>query len=171
MACNVYGACPMTGRDRKQQVMRAKYIKAMFAQKGLNLISPVLEENVPAIKGPLIQESATQLEQYWKRDKEIIAYEAHVVFVDGADEGSVGVGREYAFSRYTLWKPTVLLWNKPRGVTVAQFEDDFVVSDPLDAAILIKELWGTWEKRMWWRFKLLVRTLPVFLYRQIAQFR
>lgn len=171
MNCKVYVCCTMTGRDRKEQVMRAQYVKAIFAQYGIEAIHPVLEERVPAVHGPLIQESVSQLEQFWRRDKEIIAYEAHAVFVDGADEGSVGVGREYAFSRYNLWKPTVLLWNKNRGVTVAQFEDDFIVADAISAAILIRAEWGTWEKRMWWRLKLLVRTLPTFIYRQLMQLR
>ena len=167
----VYQATKMSGRDRHEQVSRARHIVDVFALYGVKVISPVLEENVPDEPGPLVETNYARLKKNWARDKEIIAYEAHVTLMDGGDEGSVGMGREYGLNRYGLWKPTITLWNKDRGLTVAEFEDDKIFVDEYAAAYYIADTFGTRWKRWKWRVAMLIRSLPTFLKRQIYAFR
>src|SRR5260221_6068110 len=84
----VYVATKMTGRDRKEQIKRAKLVKVVFEQYGIQVISPVIEEKVSNEEGPLVQTSIKQLHDFWKQDKRIICYQAHVVFFDEAERKS-----------------------------------------------------------------------------------
>lgn len=170
MSCKVYGACKMSGRDRPEMIARAKLAIAIFAQYGLELISPVIEEGVKNEEGPLEQTSDEQLKKFWHRDKEIIAYETNVVLLDEAFRKSIGMERELGFNRYGLWKPTVTLL-PDSAYSVASIEDDYVVKDLHEAAALIRDNWGTWPKRVVWRLKMLNRTLPKWIYRQIMAFK
>ncbi len=170
MACTVYLATKMTNKDRHEQVARAKYVCAILRQYGLNPISPVLAENVEDKPGPLINDNRDRLRGFWARDKEIIRYEAHVVLIDGAHEKSFGVEREYMLNRGVLWKPTVLLM-PPTGLTVVDFEDDYVAHDVHIAGEFIRKKWGTQRKRIMWRINMLARTLPRWILGQIYAFR
>lgn len=172
MSCSVYIATPMTGRSRQEQISRALYLCSVLTQYGLKGISPVIEEGVENKPGVLLQNSEERLKGFWNRDKDIMSYRARVTLIDGGDEGSVGVGREHGFNRYCLWKPTVVIWKKDRGITVAKFEDDALfVNDEHEAAIFIQRNWGTWNKYVIWRIKMLTRTLPKWLWRQIYAFK
>lgn len=170
MSCKVYIACKMTGRDKAEMVTRAKFVRDVFSFYGLEAISPVLEEGVQNEKGALTPNSTEELKGHWKRDKDIIAYRAHVVFCDEAERKSLGVEREYGFNRYALWKPTVTLL-PTSGPNIAWFEDDYVADSLHEAAALIRHKWGTWPKRFIWRLNMLKKTLPKWLGRQLYGFR
>lgn len=160
-----YVATKMTNRDKREQVQRAKYVCAILRQFGVNPISPVLAENVEDKPGALINDNYDRLAGFWKRDKEIIRYEAQVVLIDGAHDKSFGVEREYALNRHCLWKPTVLLMPDV-GLTVATMEDDYIAHDIHEAGKYIRDNWGTWFKRAKWRVRMLIRTLPKFIISQ-----
>jgi hypothetical protein len=159
MGLKAYVACRMTGRDRKEQVARARYVCAVLRQYGITPISPVLEEKVVEAPGPLVNDDKERLGGFWSRDKYIIRRIAHVVLIDGANEKSFGVEREYMLNRGVLWKPTVLLMPKI-GLTVVDFEDDYVTDSVHEAGRYIREQWGTWPKRALWRTKMLLRSMP-----------
>lgn len=161
----------MTGRCRKEQVERAEDVCDTLAAYGLTAISPVISEGVQPIPGELIPASREELRGNWTRDKHLISRVAHVVLLDGADEGSVGMNREYGYNRYSLWKPTVVLWTSPRGYTVADFEDDMVAYSITEAAIFIQKNFGTRRKRWVWRIKMLARCLPKWIINQIYAWR
>jgi|GEM_PF-3353210 len=169
--CIVYVACRMTGRCRAEQVERAKWAIDYLAEFGLTGISPVISEGVPAIKGELHPASKEELLGNWTRDKILISRVAHVVLLDGADEGSVGMAREHGYNRYSLWKPTVVIWNQQRGHTVADFEDDLVAYNFLEAANFILKNFGTRRKRIAWRIRMLARCLPKWIINQIYAWR
>lgn len=169
--CRVYVACRMTGRDRTEQIERANYVRAIFALAGIEAISPVISEGVQPEPGVLLPTSREELLGNWTRDKVLIMREAHVVLLDGADDGSVGMAREYAYNRYCLWKPTVILWHKPRGLTVAEFEDDAITTSVLDAALFIRKNYGTRCKRWRWRVRMLTRSIPKWLLGQLYAWR
>jgi hypothetical protein len=156
---SVYVACQMTGRDRHEQVKRAKHVKSVLEQYGIKVISPVLEESVEDVPGPLVNDSESRLKGFWSRDKYVIRRIAHVVLVDGAQDKSYGVEREYGLSRWNLWKPTVLLCPK-MGLTVAQFEDDMMTDNLHIAGMFIRARFGTRWKRIKWRLAMLKRCLP-----------
>ena len=166
----VYVACRMTGRDRLEMVKRAKYVSHVLAEYGLRAISPVIEESVPALPGALVNDSKERLKGFWDRDKYIIRHIAHVTLIDGAEAKSWGVEREYALSRFCLWKPTVLI-TPNRALSVADFEDDFITADIHEAAEVIRTRFGTRFKRIMWRLQMLRKTLPYWLYCQVLAFR
>ena len=170
MSCRIYVACQMSGRDKAEMVSRAKYVCSILRQYGLDPISPVIAEGVANEKGPLTQTSEAQLQYFWKRDKEIITEQAHVVLVDEAFRKSHGVERELGLARYCLWIPLVIV-APGLGISIPRLEDDIVAEDVHEAGRLIRDKFGTWPKRVLWRLKLLNRTLPLFIYRQILAFR
>lgn len=171
MNCKIYVATKMSGRDRQEMVTRANEVCAVLRGWGLTPISPVLEEGVANTPGLLLQTSNEQLKGYWKRDKDIIAYEAHVILIDEGQRKSLGVEREYGYARYCLWKPTLTILPPDQGPNIACFEDDTVVQTVDAAASVIAHNWGTRWLRCKWRFRMLLRTLPLWIYRQLMQWR
>lgn len=162
----VYISCRMTGRDKAEQVRRAKYVCSILRQYGIDPISPVLAENVENKPGPLINDNYERLKGFWARDKQILRYESHVMLFDQAQDKSFGCERELGLQRYCLWKPIVLLM-PDMGLTVASIEDDAIVHNVHDAGRIIRERWGTWDKRVMWRIKMLYRTLPTWIKGQV----
>lgn len=170
MACIVYIATRMTGRDRPEMVRRAKYVSSILRQYGLKPISPVIEEGVKASPGTLSQSSEEILKGYWKRDKHIIRRISHVLLWDQADNKSMGCEREYCLNRGVLWKPTII-HTPSQGISIARFEDDYITSDIREAARFIRDTWGTRWKRWKWRFNMLRHSLPKWVMDQIMAWR
>ena len=166
----IYTACKMTGRDKKEQVEHAIYVRDTLKKYDIEVVSPVLEEKVLALPGPLLNTDEAKLKNFWKRDKEIIRREVHAVLLDGADQKSFGMEREYMLSRGVLWKPTVLYMPKT-FLNVSQFEDDFVSSDLDEIGKYLQDNFGTRKKRITWRIKMLIRSLPKWMVDQMYQFR
>lgn len=160
----------MTGRDKQEMIIRANHVSTVLKGYDLTPISPVIEEGITNEPGQLVQSSEEQLKYFWQRDKHIISDVAHVVLCDEANRKSFGMEREYGFARYCLWKPVVSIMNGS-GYTVAEFEDDIVCESVQAAAAYIQCHWGTAWKRRKWRIKMLIRTLPKFLYRQLMAWR
>lgn len=170
--CTVYVACRMTGRDKAEQIDRAQYVFRILRAYGMNPISPVFDEGVDYKKGePLIPMCAKELLEHWERDKYIIRRVAHVVLLDGADEASIGMTREYGLNRYCLWKPTIILWERQRGINVSHFEDDLSTYSLVKAVDIIASRFGTPWKRRVWRAKMLLRSLPRWIVDQLYAWR
>lgn len=167
----VYIACSMSGRDKLEMVQRARRVCDIFKEVGITPISPVIEEHVKEEQGKLINSDKIKLYGFWKRDKEIIINEAQVVFLDHAEMKSFGMEREYALARGCLWKPVVIYVPPNTPTSVAVWEDDAVVTSVHEAAKFIVENWGTRKKRVIWRLKMLGRTLPRWILRQLKQWR
>jgi hypothetical protein len=55
-----------------------------------------MSEGVQPIKGELIPASREELFGNWTRDKILISRVCHVMLLDGADEGSVGLANQNA---------------------------------------------------------------------------
>jgi len=166
----IYLATKMTGKDKKEQVEHAQYVTEVLKKYDVQVVSPVLEEKVLALPGPLLNTDEKKLRGFWKRDKEIITREVHAVVIDGADQKSFGVEREYGLSRYCMWKPTVLYMPKT-FLNVSQFEDDFVSDDLEVIGKYLQDNFGTRKKRITWRIKMLIRSLPKWMVDQMYQFR
>ncbi len=161
----------MSGADKAEMVARAKRVCEIFRESGLTPISPVIEEQVPDTPGKLINADKEQLHTFWTRDKDIIANEAHIIYFDRFEQKSFGMEREYGLARYCLWKPTVVHVSPGTVTSVAEWEDDILVTSVHEAARLIAENWGTREKRVIWRVKMLRRTLCTWLKRQLMGWR
>ncbi len=161
----------MTGRDRREQIARARSAINVLYAFGITGISPVVTEGVEPIPGDLTTTCKEMLRGHWTRDKHLISRVCHVTLLDGADEGSVGMAREHGYNRYSLWKPTVVIWNQPRGYTVADFEDDHVCFSLYEAAKYIRDNFLTRRQRWVWRIKMLVRSLPKWIINQLYAWR
>jgi hypothetical protein len=170
MSCIAYGATKMTHRDRPEMIKRARYLRAVAAQYGITLISPILKEDVPNIPGPLENNSRDVLKGHWDDDKHIIRRIAHMVVIDGAQMKSFGVEREYGLNRWNLWKLTFLLVDK-KELSVADFEDDFIHTDPHVLFSYIRDNFLTRRQRIVWRIKMLMRCLPKRLLDEVYAWR
>lgn len=171
MNCIVYIASPMSGYEKSDMIARAHRVCEIFRESGLTPVSPILEEKVPDTPGKLINSDKERLYGYWQRDKQIIIEEAHIVFIDHAERKSFGCEREYALQRGVLWKPVVIYVAPGTPTSVAEWEDDVIVTSVHEAARIIAENWGTRQKRFKWRVRMLIRTLPKWLYRQLLAWR
>ena len=79
----IYLATKMTGKDKKEQVEHAKYVTEVLKKYDIQVVSPVLEEKVLALPGPLLNTDEVKLRNFWNRDKEIIIREVHAVVIGG----------------------------------------------------------------------------------------
>ncbi len=169
--CKVYLATKMTGCDKAELVARAERVCEIFKEYGLIPISPVFEEGIKSENVKLINSDKKDLAYRWQEDKKVIIEQSHVLFWDQAEQKSFGVEREYALNRFTLWKPTVIYVAPGTPTSVAEWEDDKVFNSVHAAAEYIRDTWGTVEQRRKWRWEMLKRTVPTFLYRQWLAFR
>lgn len=167
----VYCAVKMTGCSKDELVARAERVCEIMREFGITPISPVIEENVKNEPTKLINANKPQLSGYWKRDKQIIIEEAHVLFWDHAEQKSFGVEREYGLNRYCLWKPSVLYVPKGTPTSVSEWEDDAIFYSVHDACRYIVDMWGTPKRRRQWRWEMLKRTLPTWVKRQWLAWR
>lgn len=169
--CVVYVACRMTGRDKAEMVQRAKYVTEIFAERGVKVISPVLEESVKNEPGKLVNHDKERLHGFWRRDKQIIRRESHVVMLDHGEMKSFGMEREYCLNRGVLWKPTVMCIPQGTPLSVAQFEDDAIFYSVHAAAAFIADNWGNRWLRWKWRANMLRRSLPRWIVDQVYAWR
>lgn len=163
-----YVACKMTGRNRREMIKRAKRMCSILRKAGVEPISPVIEERVQARPGKLKNPSKLRLFKKWTDDKHIITWLAHAVILDGAEQKSFGMEREYGLNRFWLWKPT-LLRMPDQGITVAVFEDDLISDDEEALAHYLVQKHGSLYRRWKWRLALFNRCLPKFLAAQLWQ--
>jgi len=169
--CKVYIATKMTGCDKAELVARAERVCEIFREYGITPISPVIEEKVANESVKLINADKERLAKFWKRDKEIIVKESHVLFWDHAEQKSFGVEREYALNRFCLWKPTVIYVAPGTPTSVAEWEDDAVFTSVHAAGAFIAETYGTREKRQEWRWNMLKRSFGKWLFNQYLAWR
>jgi len=166
-----YIATKMTGLNKDDIVARAKRVCEIMTEAGITPISPVIEEHVKDEPVKLINDDKVRLLGFWKRDKEILIKEAHVMLWDHAEQKSFGAEREMALMRFCLWKPLVIYVPPGTPTSVAPFEDDAVFTSVHAAAKYIVDNWGTGHKRRVWRLRMLMRTFPQWVWRQILGWR
>ena len=161
----IYTCQAMTGRYCDEMRNEAEMLKRVLGNYGFDILNPVLEENVPNEHVLLENVPVEKLEQYWRRDKEMIR-EADIVIDYKTQNRSDGSNKEVGYNRFCLWKPTVRVWDGPGGL-ISRIEDDCVVAKLTDALELINEKWGTYEKLGKWRLGLFERCFPNWLQYQI----
>lgn len=170
MGLQIYAACSMTGRDRKELNKEARHILKVFNSYGIKVHHPVIEEKIPNRKGALTNSLKTLI-QRWKEDKETIR-DSFVLVDTCADMKSEGREHEVGLMRYCYWRPVVRI--SPRHTagyrSIASLEDDIIVASPEEAAAYIKEHWGTWYKRFTWKMRVINRCLIRFIVDQARGF-
>lgn len=155
----IYLAHGMTGRAGTEVVQESEKALEVFSRYGIQVLDPVTAEKVKPSKKAINTDYKT-LDGYWKRDKEMIR-EAHVLVDITPERKSEGVAHEIGYARYFLWKPVIRVYPKgqvPSNLSVAYFENDFIVDDLDVAARYIDRMYGTWFKRFIWRIQLYRRS-------------
>lgn len=170
MSVKIYAAHAMTGRTGEEIVEESAWILNIFKSYGIEVLDPVTAEDVKPTRKK-INSPYKVLDEYWKRDKEMIR-EANVLVDFSPDRKSEGVSHEIGYARYCWWKPVVRVYPKgkiPSNLSVAYFEDDVITDSGEEAALIIKQKFGTKIKRAIWRYNMLKRSLPKWILQQIKE--
>ncbi len=168
MAVRIYRICKMTGRYCDELVAEALFYKGIFSRHGIAVLDPVLIEGVPNEHRQLEALPDEVLSRLWARDKWCLR-EAHVAVNCNAALKSVGGEHEQGLMRYGYWKPLVLVYPINSSLPfIARHEDDLVMWDFVTTCKEIQRRWGSWfTKRLPWRLKMLAKSLPKLLFRQV----
>lgn len=145
----IYAASSMTGRTGEELVAQSKEVAFLAWCYDVEVLDPITNEGVKADKHRL-DGGGDKLREFWKRDKEMIR-KAHVIIDVTGERKSAGVEHEIGYARYHLHKPVVRVWPN-LGVSIARLEDDLIVEDLNQAFRLAVERWGTWQKRLKWKW-------------------
>ena len=173
----VYVAHGMTGLPWNEVKANSERVRRVLEACDIEVIDPINIENdsvsdsISTDKSAIPNRPDDGGRKAWYSDKEGIR-KAHVLLDITPEMKSEGVLRELGYARFYLWKPVVRLYKKesnPHMITV--FEDDAVVRSLQEAVRVMKERWGTLEKRTAWRKALLQRCLPTFIKHQIEEFK
>ena len=173
----VYVAHAMTGLPWNKVKENSERVRKILENNGIKVIDPInienesVSESISTDTSKIPNRADDGGKKAWYGDKTAIR-EAHVVLDITPELKSEGVLRELGYARFYLWKPVVRLYkedSEPHMITV--FEDDAVVRSLEEAVKVMKEKWGTREKRVTWRKALLQRCLPNFIKHQIEEFK
>lgn len=162
---SVYVAHKMTGRYMDELVQEAQLTARVLRNYGFDVLDPILIEEVPNVREILEQTDAERLQRYWKRDKECLR-ECHLILDYKSCNKSDGVGVELAISRFAYWKPTIRIFPNA-GICISKLEYDNVYEDLASAVLMMMVKYGTKQKILKWRIKMLLRSLPRFIWLQI----
>lgn len=145
----IYVCHAMTGKMKSDLVREEQYTSKQLEAYGFEVLDPIKAEGVQDVNEPLTQVSVETLEQYWRRDKEMIK-EADIILDYQSCNKSDGVNKEIAYARFCLWKPVVRIF-PGMGINISRIEDDAVVNDLPAAIDLIHAKYGSYEKLAMWR--------------------
>lgn len=173
----VYVAHAMSGRSWEEVKDESRKVKKILRKYKIEVIDPIDVENdllssSVGSKGKKIPNRPNAGgKKAWYGDKKAIR-KAHVVLDITPEMKSEGVLRELGYARFYLWKPVLRLYKKksnPHMITV--FEDDAVIRSLRQFVTLVKKKWGTREKRVKWRKRLLDKHLDTFITHQMEEFK
>lgn len=164
MRPRVYLAQRMTNLYCDDLLKEARNATKKLEAAGFEVLSPVLEEDVPDKHIKLIN-TLGRLKQYWARDKWCLN-KAHILLDLNSQGKSDGVNVELGYFRFCLWKPLIRIY-PTLGCTISRLEYD-CVTDSLDKAIeVMKDKWGTKQKLRMWRLRMLNASLLKFMVQQV----
>lgn len=151
----------MTGRYCDEMLREAEMLKRVLNNYGIRILNPVLEEGIPDTHELLDNVHPGKLEEFWRRDKEMIR-ESDIVIDYMTMNKSDGSNKEVAYNRFCLWKPTIRVWDGGGGL-ISRIEDDIFVTTIVEAVTVANEKWGTYEKLKEWRIEMLNRCYPKWI--------
>jgi hypothetical protein len=161
---SIYLAMRMTGMFCDDLLRIARNATIELEAAGFEVLSPVIEEGVPDKHVKLVN-SLGRLKSYWKRDKEMLQ-QAHIMLDLGSEGKSDGVNVEMGYTRFSMWKPLVRI-HPTLSCVISHLEYDNVFASLEEAIPVMVRKWGTRHKLLFWRIRMLNRSLPKFLALQI----
>ena len=164
----IYYAKAMTGRTGQDLLSEAREIQWLSWLFEVEALDPVIAEGVKEGAHPLAND-LDHLNMYWQRDKEMVR-DAHVLIDTTGPAKSEGVAHEVGYARYCLWKPVVRVY-EGLGPSIARIEDDYIANSLPEAIKFAKANWGTKSQRIFWRVKMLAKSLPKFIKYQLGEWK
>lgn len=165
---SIYLACSMTGLYCDDIWKKAIKDSQAYEREGIDVVSPVFGESIPFEHVQLQDRSEKEMHRVWKEKDKAAIKDTHVLVYECPQRWSQGVAHELVLARGVLWKPTVFIGN---AGFITREEDDVICSSHQEAAIAVRERWGSRPKRIIWRLKLLNRCLLGWIWLQIKEFK
>ncbi len=168
----LYLARKMTSVPGRKLVRDSARDMAAFFRHGFAVCDPVTTEGVVATNKPLVN-TEEDMDRYWDRDKAMIR-SAHCFVNMTPHIASLGVTREYGYARYFLQKPCISVFPQgilPKPGAICYYEDDLVTDNIEWAAVWMKANFGTLEKRLKWRMRKQIPTLPKRIAYQLGEWK
>lgn len=166
---SIYLATPMTGLHCDDLWKKAINDSQAYEREGIKVISPLVGEGIPFEHVKLQDRSEEEMHRVWKlKDKKAIK-DTHVLVYECPTRWSQGVAHELVLARGVLWKPVVFVGTN--AGFISREEDDVVAHSHVEAALAIRQRWGTRRKRILWRLKMLNRCLIRWVMDQIGEFK
>ena len=166
-----YIAHPITGRTGKELNEESRRTEVILKRYGIKVLDPILIEKLPSTDTCVPNRPDQDGSVLWKEDEAAIR-ESHVLINIAAELKSEGVLWELGYARFLLWKPIIRIYKPGSNPHMASiFKGDVIAFSLEEAAYIINRRWGTWSKRIMWRIKMLSRSLPKFIWRQIREFK
>jgi len=162
-SASLYLAQPMTGFTGYKiwKIYHAR--RTPYRKRGIWVESPVPGEGIKPTKRPLGDRPGITGTMIWAKDKKQI--KDTNIFVFPADGfRSQGCVNELVKGRGAHWKITVFI--HPKAGFIAKEQNDIVCRDDESAARLIAKNFSSRHKRFFWRVKMLLRSLPGWLWQQ-----
>jgi hypothetical protein len=168
---SMYLACPMTGLLCDEIWIKNINNLAAYEKEGIAVITPVMGEGIPFEKVPLSDRDDVEMHRVWKiKDKGAIR-DTNILVITVPKGFSQGIFWEGILGRGTCWKPTVLVFEDGRiPGFISRTEADYVATSHREAALAIRQQWGTWGKRARWRINMLLTKLPSWIWQQLREF-
>lgn len=157
----VYCCHKMTGRFCDELWVEADKVCRALRNYGFEPLNPIVEEGIPNEHILLEQTDNSLLKLHWKRDKEILK-QCHLVLDVQSCNNSDGVGVELGITRFCYWKPVIRIFPN-MGFSISRYEYDWVVNDLYTALQVMKQQFGTKHQILWWRLKMLNKSLLTFI--------
>lgn len=169
---SIYLAQPMTGINCDELWKRSIRDKQFYEREGVAVASPIDGEGIPFAPVKLADRNDTEMFRVWKKKDKAMIRDANVLVVAVPVGFSQGIFWEGILGRGVYWKPTVLVFTDGRVPGfISRTEADYVATSHVEAAMAIRERWGTWTKRTIWRLRMLSNKLPSWIWQQIKEFR
>ena len=164
---SIYLATSMTGKTGYKIWQEYRYRKKIYRRYGVRVNSPVPGEGIKATRVRLPNRPGHQGTLIWLKDK-IQIKKSNVFVYPLLKRRSQGCEFELVKARGSCWKPTFYLHDRPGFISREQ--SDVVCASDYTAARKIVKLFGSRHKRFIWRIKMLLRSLPKWLFQQLREF-
>lgn len=165
----IYLATSMTGLYCDDIWVKSINDKQNYEKEGIVVVNPIEGEGIPFSHIQLKDRSEEEMHRVWKlKDKRAIK-DTHVLVYECPKRWSQGVAHELVLARGVLWKPVVFVGTN--AGFISREEDDLVAFSHREAAIAIRQRWGTRSKRILWRLKMLNRCLLGWIWDQLKEWK
>ena len=163
----IYPTISMTGKTGAQVWRKYRQQRLIGRKYNISIHSPVPGEGIPDNNQLLIDRKGRQATRVWSKDKNQIN-NVNAISFEKANMKSQGSLFELVKARGSRWKITIFVHSKPGFIAREQSD---IYAKSLEAAYKeAAKRFSSRHQRAVWRFKMLIRSLPKFIWHQIREF-